>query len=284
VVNERTTAYPVSGTNLRFPVRMNDKLDITLPFLTIQIFHKASDPINISLHIQNATRTVFKFNCTTHERKNLNGAGRSSTAVPLGSIPADIWVNLCFDLRYLVSTYSPGAEFESLQRIEIGSTCLIHWLFASSFGLQPEASGRDLPNKFKYTGGLESTTVLVGEGVPARASRKSRIPVRPQEMKRRPGTGLSHSKAKEKKLKQCRSERVTPTVFNDDPVAPIVIDDDFDNESEDELLKIVEVDVNAVSIKRKVGDDDEEELELVLIDGLGCYYCPANQQYYQIDE
>jgi hypothetical protein len=34
-------------------------------------------------------------------------------------------------------------------------------------------------------------------------------------------------------------------------------------------------------MKRKVVDYEEEELELVFIDGLGCYYSPVNQQYYE---
>ena len=28
---------------------------------------------------------------------------------------------------------------------------------------------------------------------------------------------------------------------------------------------------------------EEEELELIYIESLGCYYCPSNQQYYQLD-
>jgi hypothetical protein len=43
-------------------------------------------------------------------------------------------------------------------------------------------------------------------------------------------------------------------------------------------------DGNAKSIKRKIGEDEEEDLELVFIDALGCYYCPANQQYYEVDK
>jgi hypothetical protein len=114
---------------------------------------------------------------------------------------------------------------------------------------------------------LESATVFVGEGVPSRASRKSRIPIRLKEVKGRPGTGKSTPKTKNEKLKQSKSEPV--------------FEDDFDDESDEETANL---DVNAVSIKRKIGDDEEEELELVFIDGLGCYYCPANQQYYEIDD
>ena len=29
---------------------------------------------------------------------------------------------------------------------------------------------------------------------------------------------------------------------------------------------------------------EEEELELVYVEALKCYYCPNNQQYYQIDD
>jgi hypothetical protein len=31
-------------------------------------------------------------------------------------------------------------------------------------------------------------------------------------------------------------------------------------------------------------EDTDEELELVYVQRLGCYYCPGNQQYYQLDE
>ena len=35
---------------------------------------------------------------------------------------------------------------------------------------------------------------------------------------------------------------------------------------------------------KKLPDDEEDELELVYIEPLGCYYCPSNQQYYQLDD
>lgn len=98
--------------------------------------------------------------------------------------------------------------------------------------------------------------------------------MRLREVKGRPGTALSPPKEKKKKMKESRSE----------PVTPVILMDDFDEDSDDVIMGAADVDVNAVSIKRKVGDDEEEELELVFIDGLGCYYCPVNQQYYQIDE
>ncbi|OHT17084.1 hypothetical protein TRFO_41307 [Tritrichomonas foetus] len=34
----------------------------------------------------------------------------------------------------------------------------------------------------------------------------------------------------------------------------------------------------------RLPDDEEDELELVYIEPLGCYYCPSNQQYYQLDD
>jgi hypothetical protein len=36
--------------------------------------------------------------------------------------------------------------------------------------------------------------------------------------------------------------------------------------------------------KVELGEEDEIELELVYIDALGCYYCPGDQKYYQVDE
>jgi hypothetical protein len=271
IINARSTAYPISGSsgdNLRIPLSANDQLDITMPFLVIQIFHKANDPVNISLSMQNTTKAIFKFNFTTAERKNPSISSNTSANILLSNVPADCWTNLCFDLRHAVSNHWAGSEFESLQRIEIAPTCLIHWVFSSTTLIG------DLPNRFRFTGGVESVTVTVGEGVTPRSSRKNRIESIPSQALKLKRNAIKTSGKKTKRKRGSESSTKPKK-------APQVFEDDFD--IADEIAAPPAKDVNAMSLKRRLPEGEEEELELVFIEHLGCYYCPNNQLYYEID-
>ncbi|KAK8835378.1 hypothetical protein M9Y10_013317 [Tritrichomonas musculus] len=75
----------------------------------------------------------------------------------------------------------------------------------------------------------------------------------------------------------------------------LINDDDDDDESdgsafggeapqyETEFLNI-DIPRETPDILNNNEDDEEEELELMYISALDCYYCPSNQQYYQIED
>jgi hypothetical protein len=225
-------------------------LDLTMHFFVIQLYHRASDPVSINLFIRNTARDIYKFCFTTVERRNPARASKRSTTILLEPIPADVWVNLCFDLAFIVARYWPDAQFESLNGVEIAPPCLIRWIFAVASPLRPEAAGQDLPQVTRLTGGVESATVLVGDQPVPVVSRASRIPVRSPKVK----TPLSPGHAPR------RSASHRPTRA----------------EEEDDARGGIQPDAG-------LPDDEEEELDLVFIETLGCYYCPNNQKYYMID-
>jgi hypothetical protein len=232
---------------------MTDSLIWTMPFLVIQLYSRSSDAVNINLHIRNTARDSFKFCFTTVERRNPTRASKMSTIIPLEKVPHDIWVNLCFDLGLIVRRHWPvsDAVFESLQGIEITPPCMIRWLFVIQNPLRPDSAGQDLPQQVRFSGGIESTTVLIGDTFPRLLGRSPTAKVaspRPSGH----AQGRSDHKAQ---------ERIANGQQSDD-----------------------ETDLDVFHVETPGGKSEEEgELTLVFIDTLGCYYCPDNQRYYQID-
>lgn len=283
--NARTNCYSISGaTNkFQFPQKLGESLDCKMRYLVIQIFHKAGDHVTINLNISSANGAVFKFSFSTLERKNQVRSSKASTKILLDKIPSDKWVNVCFDLEYVVMKYWPGGTLNALQSIEIHPTCLIRWIFAmATQPLRPENGGSDVPNKFKLMGGIQSETILVAES----NKRKSRIPLRSQGSKTKPPLTSSVEKPKRAMTVVPKSEqgneKLSDTFGND-------FEDDTESEEEDEddafLGKTAKAGVLAeLNVKNGVPTGEEEELELVYIEALNCYYCPSNQQYYQIDD
>jgi len=179
-------------------------------------------------------------------------------------------VNLCIDLEYVVRTYWPGGAFECLRSIEIMPSCLVRWLFAAVTPLRPDASGVDLPNKFKLMAGIKCATMLIAEDESPAARRQARDSLFSQGGKR-------------------KSERVTPgkramTALRKDEFE---FSDDFidDEELGETTAEPPPVDARGARPENEENEENEErELELVYIEARRCYYCPDDQQYYQIDE
>jgi hypothetical protein len=221
----------------------------SLRFLVIQLFHKVSDSVSITLSIRNTAGTTFSLAFYSPGRRAATVTKPRNSRIVIDEIP-DRWTNICFDLEGLVARYQPGCAYEVLEALEIAPTCFIRWVFLVKAALVPGAKGSDLPNPFKFGGTLESETVVVSEG----AKRKSRIPVLGQ------GARVIHP-------------RVGGSARQEDGVGSkgIVFEDDFLLDDGDEETPAKD-------------HREEEELELVFLEALGCYYCPENQKYYQIDD
>jgi hypothetical protein len=158
-----TLSYSIAGSGaklFRLPRNLTDSLDITLRYLIIQVFYRSTNPVNITLYLRMTTQEIFKFCFTTQERKNRH-LSKTSTQILLGSVPRGVWVNLCYDLEFVATEYWTGSAFESLQQLEISSSCLVRWIYASRVPLRPELSGSDLPRSMRLAGGIESQTVLI---------------------------------------------------------------------------------------------------------------------------
>jgi hypothetical protein len=252
----RTTAYSISGTNanfFRYPIKMRDGLRLGLRYLVIQIWHRFGDPIGLSLNIKTMNQGVVKFVFSTVERRNQSIPVRNQVKIQMERIEHDVWVNLSFDLAWIVKNFVPGDTFECLQSMEIGPSCLIRWIFASGTQLSPDQAGKDLPRAARFIGSIRCVTVLISELAGPEA--------RPREIPR-PG----------------RSARRTSGPI---PLAlpPMSIDDNpFEVRGYGKRV------ARTVSSDSSPSREGEEELELVLMEGLNCYYCPDNQRYYQVDK
>jgi hypothetical protein len=256
----RTLSYSVAGSSaklFRLPRNLTDSLDIALRHLIVQVFYRSSDPVNINLYLRMATQDIFKFCFTTQERKNPTHSSKTSTQIHLGTVPRDIWVNLCFDLESVAAKYWSDSVFEALQQLEIPSSCLIRWIYASAVTLRSDLSGQDLPAGMRLTGGIESVTVNIPEqplAVPLRNPPRSPAP-----------------KPNRPKLKLAgRPKKAQPP------------NDAYEDDSEPDAFEGESPSKSA--LHSPAVHSEEEDLELVYIEPLGCYYCPSNQQYYQMDE
>jgi hypothetical protein len=257
----RTLSHTITSSSsklFRLPRVLTDSLDITLPYLIIQVFYRSSDPVNITLYLRMTTNEVFKFCFTTQERKNPH-LSRTSTQVLLDSVPHDIWVNLCFDLEFVAAKYWLDSVFESLQQLEIPSPCLIRWIYASAVPLRPELAGQDLPRSMRLKGGIESVTMLISERplppLPLPCKRSSASKTRAQRV--RGGTVDSPKAGRQQRKREDEDWEID--AFGGGLPA--------EGEEQQPLVQA-----------------DEEDFELVYIEPLGCYYCPSNQQYYEMDE
>jgi len=235
-------------TSFRYPLQISESLHMVNKFIVIQVFHKIGDNFTIALHLRNTENAQIKFVISTTPRSisKIN----SKTVIQIIEIPPNKWVNICFDLDFVVSKNWPDNSFSSLTHIEVTPSCLLRWMFSSTIPLKQESCGKDLPS-FAGFNGLDSQTILLSEKV---TSRISKIPVR----KKTPNT---------------------PTRSRPSKPIPIIIP-----EEEDSLDEKVFSSEPPSPIKPDIQMTEEEELELVFIDAIGCYYCPSNQQYYHIEE
>lgn len=266
VAYSKTTAFSITSAKIgsfRYPTTIHDSLNFTNKILVIQLFKKISDNITITLNIKNTVKSSNKFVFSTATR-----AARTSTTTVynLIDIPANVWVNICFDLEYIVNTYWPGNQYGSLHNFEITAPCLIRYVFAIPNLLSPSQNGKDLPSSVAFNA-LDSVTIAIADEQAIERStptqRVSRIPVR----RRTPQTASA--------ARRQVAEDTKPPKFETD------LDS---SDSSDDADVFGENPQKSSSLQKFDVQNENDELELVYIDSLDCYYCPANQQFYQIDE
>lgn len=264
-----TTSYTISTkvTRFRFPYSLSESLKISNKFIVFQIYKRIGENVCINLNMKNDNDDVVKVQFAG-QAKNV----RTSQTVTTDTIdvPDNTWTNICFDLEYIMSKYFDNNVFKSLVSFEIMPTCHIRYVFAIPYQLIPENNAADLPEVVRYNG-LSSMTILIGERREQTVTkeRTSRIPIR----RKTPATSqYSHVRP----VEDTKPAAFTKTVPDDS-------DDEEDTESEDAFGTTPTRKLFSSQNNQDL-DDSEEEMELIYLDALGCYYCPSNQQYYQIDE
>jgi hypothetical protein len=245
----RTVSYAItSGTGpLSHSVRPNIP---RLRCLVVQLIHRVGDPVLITVSVRNTGGTTFTLPFCSHGRRTPT-TPKKSNGIMIDEVPPDRWINICFDIPSLVLRHQPGCTYEGIDSIEIGPTCVIRWIFLTKNLLAPSAKGSDLPNPFKFMGTLASETVVVTEGVST--PKRSRIPVL---VRPRVDGGRKTEDQTPSRTMSFEDDFIVDEMEPFDGTPPASIED----------------------------HGEEEELELVYIDALACYYCPNNQKYYQVDE
>ncbi|EAX96350.1 hypothetical protein TVAG_066470 [Trichomonas vaginalis G3] len=265
-----TASYTISTkvTRFKYPNSLTDSLKISNKFIVFQIYKRIGENVCIVLNMKNDNDDTLKVQFAGQTKSVRTSQSITSDII---DVPDNTWTNVCFDLEYIMSKYFDNNVFKSLVSFEIIPTCHIRNVFSIPFQLLPENNGNDLPDAVKYNG-LSSVTILVGERreQTSQKERTSRIPIR----RKIPATP-QYNRA------QHTVEDTKPAAFTKK------IEDDSEEEEETESS-----DAFGSSPSKQLFqtpntpdiDDSEEEMELIYLEALGCYYCPSNQQYYQVDE
>lgn len=273
----RLNAYEIGGINrFQYKPSLPGKQSITRRYFVVQIFKRAADSPTVSVQVQGTNHQTHRFSFSSAVRTSQRN--KQQIGIIQLDIPSNVWVNLCIDLETVVAQNWEGQSYDSLVSFEINPVCFIRWVFATDECLSPEAMGSDLPRDVLYTGNIRNETVVIptvptprqhmrGSGIPTRSGGRTRPPAQLDGRRPRSGNQLPPKRG-------IITTTDRPETYN--PRA-----DDTDDESEEGAFDEV---LPGVTLQTKLPEDEEEELELVYIEGLGCYYCPSNQQYYQLDD
>jgi hypothetical protein len=145
---------------------------------------------------------------------------------------------------------------------------MIHWIIASETGLTPGIPNGGIPTKFVVPNAVTTETLCVPGSLPPVP--RSGGAVRPQPPKlKTPTSPQKRALTGAKPVKPKQPQKVA------------------EEEDEDEAAfsgSAPVIDRADVNVNIGLPENEEEELELIYVEALGCYYCPNNQQYYQIDD
>ena len=300
-----TQAYTISSKNVRFryPFSISESLRMTHKFIVFQIYKRIGENVNITLNIKNDMDETLKIQFFSGSR---NPRASQTMIADQLELQDNTWTNVCFDLESIVTKYFEGNVYKSLSSFEIMPTIHIRWVFAIPNPLYEENNGSDLPEITRFNG-LNSKTILIGDKrdqTPREKERVSRIPVRRKTPTAASGARNSHithsastpddqSFARQQKdpgpsitaFRPKRKAQVSLGVKSVSKAKPRKdIDSDESDDDDDDAFSSAPSKTTANQQNQNDQDNGEEELELIYIDALQCYYCPSNQQYYQVDE
>ena len=318
--SDKSSIYKIEGTrkkSFRLPPLSEKPLQITYRYLVIQIKTPYDSNPTITISISNDAGNHFNFAFSTVSKKRPS----SSQMCALINLPLvkDVWVNVCFDLQKIAAIYWPGGSYQLLDSIEISPTCSIRNVYASNEPLDELADGSDLPKPYEHAFNIESKTLLlpieeddqIEETLATSQSKPSLKPVPADKNKRSPkksskppfsaksqpsnaiqieGTQLRSSQTNVKfKNLQAKKPKINAKT---EPIKTVIEDITVSNESSDSIV-FVSNDFETASDSVHTSESaenkasslatEEEELELIYIENLGCYYCPSNNNYYQLN-
>jgi hypothetical protein len=314
----RGSFYQSGKGNVRIPPAPNSVLGHAQRYLVLQVHLRAPHPFMFTIRVRDDRGNIWTFAYSTEKTKSPDRPSSAQFSRMLSfDIPLKTWAIVYFDLEELVREYCAPGTFQNLQTIEMKKFATIGKIFAVD-----SPPGRELPPELCLPPGIESQTVLFprGEvmrspdptppGSPIRCSSprglvlpslspprqaaspkgspttptRNHLAKRPSEGETLPppGTVIGEPivvqpfarKTESRRRPQARRGRVAalPASQRPRPAAP------EPREEED----ISDEDFFAGEAPT-FDPGNEDDLDLVFIQALNCYYCPANQQYYDID-
>ena len=295
--DDKMSVYRVKGDRTK-SVRIQS-LKISARFLVLEV--KTTSDFSVILILSDSSGNHFNISYSTAARRNPDRPGSSQTSALLSlPIPKDHWVAIFFDLKTIADqNWRPGA-FKTLECIEISPTCVLSKVFAKD---DPPVRGPDkeyvLPKGYSFPTVLKYTTVCVPEPEPSAETpqRKSRIPVKRISKSNSSASGarltqsgtkipVSAPESKSRKSLKSAPPREPEPEPEPEPTPETFEEEDEEEDSDDSAFDGAppEPEPPEIQIETQLPDGEEEELELVHLEALGCYYCPSNQKYYQLDQ
>jgi hypothetical protein len=278
------------GMKVRIPPSPTSSLGITSRYLVLQVRVKPEQTFTFTIQLRDDRGNTFNCAYTTIKTKASDRPTSSSHTSALINldIPAHIWVAAFFDLQEIANRHWRPGAFQALHSLEIAHCATVNKIYAQDSPPVFDDQRRvKIPKGCEFPPGLEFQTVVFptiedGESnasafaapaavtasvsakrsvktVPARRIGPRPVPKEDGRTARPAGAPKRAAKAKE--------------------VAPPPRAEEEDSLSDNGAFDGRPPSANDEKQQGPPGD----ELELVYLPRLNCYYCPGNEQYYQLD-
>lgn len=286
----RHSIYKVEGSLRDRKCVSLTSLGKTMRYLVIQVKAEAGKNFTITIRIGDDKRNHFNVAFTTHPQRSDRPSSSSTSALLPLDIPRDKWMVIYFDLRLIAAQRWGSYSFHFLDGLEISPTCQISKIF-----VQENAPVRGPDNEFmmpakelEFPNGLDFSTMMIPSPEPPVAhitpERKSGIPTRVSTSKTPSSSGSVRRSGP-------MTHKTPATAYGFKPSSksnrkPKIVQQEVEEDSDDDCAfdgTVPSSGHSDIEINRSLPQNEEEELELVYIEEMGCYYCPSNQQYYTLD-
>jgi hypothetical protein len=304
--------YQSGKANVRIPPAPHAALGHTQRYLVLQVRLRAPHPFTFTIRVRDSRGRLCTFAYSTEKARSRERPAPARFSVMLRlDVPGGTWAVVYFDMEALVREHCAPAAFQALQAIEIRKCATIGKIFAVD---APPA--RELAPELRLPPGVGSEVVLLPRGGgapgPAAAARcssamapapaplsprrrggppatpgpapRGRVGGRPPDLEGLPAAVTSariaarpfsaHADpARRQRPPAPRSARRAASPRRQRPrtAAP--------RPAEEEEISDEDFFAGEAPVSDPEGEDD---FDLVFIQALGCYYCPASQQYYEI--
>jgi hypothetical protein len=305
---DRASVCKIEGSRANSAVKIS--ASSTARYLVLQVRRRAVEDFTFTITLRDDRGNRFNFAFSTVTRKSDRQTSSQTSALVQLEIPRNVWVTVVFDLQQVAEQFWRTGAFHQLDGIEISPVCTVARIFAQDCPPTYDGFRRlALPKLFAFPAGIESETVQIPalSAVPepdtqskiepskppmtaeSRGSRKSGAFFKPRANEKRGTTAAPscHSVViPASAAPSCHSvvipAKAKPAAVAVAKTAPKDDDDISDDGAFDGVAP--SGNLTQLDVFQNSAGNEENELELVRIESLGCYYCPGNQQYYQLDD